>query len=244
MSIKIILATLCVGLVPAFAQAFRLSPMVVYFSPQSNKTTQVLLLENQGTEKVPVQIEAMARSVDKAGEEVRTKTDDFVIYPEQLVLLPGEKRNVRLTFSGQLKGDQEQAYRIIASQLPVKFAEKNAVATNPQNVNLNFLLQYVASAYVAPAGAKSQVKVKEARRVDAKKISLTIANEGTAHRVLNPKSLSIYNGDKLQFQMNNVKELEHINLLPKTEKTVVIVVPKEVSAQNLKAELSLTEIVD
>jgi fimbrial chaperone protein len=242
MSIKIIFATLCVGLAPAFAQAFRLSPMVLNFSPQGTKSTQVLLLENQGTEKVPIQMEAFARTVDKKGEEVRTKTEDFVIYPEQVVLLPGEKRNVRITFSGEVKNGDEQAYRIIASQLPVKFSEKTA--KTGQNVNLNFLLQYVASAYVVPPGVRAQVKVKEVKKINAKSISLHLVNEGNAHRVLLAKNLSIYSGDKLLFQMNTVKELENINLLPKTEKTITIAVPKEVPAENLRAELSLMETGD
>ncbi len=243
MSKRIIFATLFLALAPALAHAFRLSPMVVQFTPVGNKSTQVLLLENQGTEKVPVQIEVFARSVDKAGEEVRTKTDDFTVYPEQLVLLPGEKRNVRVTWSTEFKGNSEKAYRIIASQLPVKFSEKNAAASN-KDVNLNFLLQYVASAYVTPEGAKAQVKVKEVKRLDTKKISVLLVNEGTAHRVVHLKSMSIFGGDKLLMQLNTVKEFENLNLLPKTEKTVVITVPKEVPAQALRAELSLAESSD
>lgn len=240
---KIIIAAIVVALAPALAQAFRLSPMVMQFSPQGNKSTQVLLLENQGTEKVPVQIEVFARTVDKAGEEVRTKSEDFTVYPEQLVLLPGEKRNVRVTWSSEFKGSSEKAYRIIASQLPVKFSEKNAAPAN-KDVNLNFLLQYVASAYVTPEGAKAQIKVKEVKRIDAKKISLLLANEGTAHKVVHVKSLSIFGGEKILMQLNTVKEFDNLNLLPKTEKSVIIAVPKEVPAQGLRAELSLTESSD
>lgn len=240
---KIFLAALGAVFIPAFALAFRLSPMVVQFAPKGHKATQVLLLENQGSEKVPVQIEVFARSSDAKGEEVRTKSDDFVVYPEQVVLLPGEKRNVRVTFSAELKGADEQAYRIVASQLPIKFKEKNSAPQN-QNVNLNFLLQYVASAYVSPEGAKAQVRIKEVKRLETKKVSLLIANEGTAHKVLRAKNLSFFSGDKLLLQMSTVKEFENVNLLPKTEKTLIIAVPKDVSGQALRAELSLMETGD
>ena len=240
---KIAFAALSAVLIPALAHAFRLSPMVVQFAPHGNKATQVLLLENQGSEKVPVQIEVFARSTDAKGEEVRTKTDDFVVYPEQVVLLPGEKRNVRVTWSAALKGADEQAYRIVASQLPVKFKEKNSAPQN-KNVNLNFLLQYVASAYVVPEGAKAQVRVKEVKRIDAKKVSLLLANEGTAHKVLRAKNLSFYSGDKLLLEMVTVKEFENVNLLPKSQKTLIVAVPKDVSGANLRAEISLLETGD
>lgn len=240
---KLIVAALCAVLTPAFAEAFRLSPMVVNFSPMGGKTSQVLLLENQGSEKVPVQIEVFARSTDANGEEVRTKSEDFVIYPEQVVLLPGEKRNVRVTWSADLKGAEEQAYRIVASQLPVKFKEQNSLSSG-QNVNLNFLLQYVASAYVTPEGAKPLVKVKEVKKRGGKSVSLLLANEGTAHRVLRAKNLSFFSGEKLLFQINEVKEFENVNLLPKSEKTLVIAVPQEVPSAGVRVELSLMETGD
>lgn len=238
-----IFAALIAVLIPLAAHAFRLSPMVIHFSPQGNKSTQVLLLENQGTEKVPVQIEAFARSTDKNGEEVRVKSEDFIIYPEQLVLLPGEKRNVRVTWSGEFTGSDEKAYRIIASQLPVKFNEKGQASGN-QDVNLNFLLQYVASAYVVPAGAKSKVRVKEVQAVDAKKIAVLVVNEGSAHQVLHTKDFTLYAGDKKVLQLKQVKEFENVNLLPKTERKIIISLPKEVPAQGLKADLTLAESTD
>lgn len=240
---KLIVAALFAVFTPALAEAFRLSPMVVNFSPMGNKMSQVLLLENQGSEKVPVQIEVFARSTDSKGEEVRTKSDDFVVYPEQVVLLPGEKRNVRVTWSSELKGPEEQAYRIVASQLPIKFKEKNSLSQG-KNINLNFLLQYVASAYVTPEGARPLVKVKEVKKRDAKSVSLLLANEGTAHRVLRAKKLSFFSGEKLLFYLNDVKEFEKVNLLPKSEKTLVIAVPQEVPSAGVRAELSLMETGD
>src|SRR5690606_11861060 len=104
--------------------AFRMSPMVVQFSPEASKATQVLTLENSTSGKVPVQVEGFTRDLDSHGEEIRTKTEDFIIYPGQLVLLPGEKRNVRVTWAGSLTDGKEQSYRIIASQLPVDFPSK------------------------------------------------------------------------------------------------------------------------
>ncbi|WP_081111044.1 fimbria/pilus periplasmic chaperone [Bdellovibrio bacteriovorus] len=231
------------AVIPSVAFAFRLTPMVVHFSPTGTKATQVLTLENPSTEKVPIQIEVFTRTTDSKGEEVRTKTDEFNVYPEQVVLLPNEKRNVRVTWSGEINGSDEKAFRIIASQLPVEFRDRNA-KPKTNGVNLNFLLQYVASAYVTPEGAVAKVKVKEVKALDKKKISVTVSNEGSAHFVLKPKALRIYSGESLVGTISPVTDLENTNLLPKTEKTVVLTSSKEISGKTLRGELELAESGD
>ncbi|WP_374076892.1 fimbria/pilus periplasmic chaperone [Bdellovibrio bacteriovorus] len=222
--------------------AFRLSPMVVRFSPTGTASTQVLTLENTGTDKVPIQIEAFTRIENEKGEEVRKKTDDFNIYPEQIVLLPNEKRNVRVTWSGEV-AEEEKAYRIIASQLPVEFRDRNSKPKKP-GVNLNFLLQYVASAYVTPDGAIAKIKIKDVKSLDSKKVSVVVANEGTAHKVLRVKKLKLLSGEKTVGEIENPKEFESINLLPGSHKNIVVTSPKEITGASLRGEIELVESGD
>lgn len=222
--------------------AFRLSPMVVQFTPTGAGTTQVLTLDNPGNDKIPVQIEVFSREENSKGEELRKKTEDFNIYPEQVVLLPKEKRNVRITWAGKIEA-QEKSYRIIASQLPVEFRDRNA-KPKKADVNLNFLLQYVASAYVTPEGATARVKVKDVNRLDRKKFSLSIYNEGSAHRMIRVKSLKIFSGDKLVVEIPYPKELEGINLLVGGSRNVVLNSPKEIPPTSLTGEIDLAETGD
>ncbi|MEK2643849.1 fimbria/pilus periplasmic chaperone [Bdellovibrio sp. BCCA] len=229
-------------ILPSVSFAFRLSPMVIRFSPTGSGATQVLTLENPGGEKTPIQIEAFTRTENEKGEEVRKKTDDFTIYPEQVVLLPNEKRNVRVTWSGDINAT-EKSYRIIASQLPVEFRDRN-FKPKKAGVNLNFLLQYVASAYVTPEGAVAKIKVKDVKHIDAKKISVTVVNEGTAHKVLKVKKLKLFAGDKLVSEIENPKEFDSINLLPGSQKNITVVSSKEVTGSPSRGELELAEIGD
>nr|WP_295902041.1 fimbria/pilus periplasmic chaperone [uncultured Bdellovibrio sp.] len=227
---------------PNVSFAFRLSPMVIHFSPTGSGTTQVLTLENPGGEKTPIQIEAFTRTENEKGEEVRKKTDDFTIYPEQVVLLPNEKRNVRVTWSGEITAS-EKSYRIIASQLPVEFRDRNPKPKKP-GVNLNFLLQYVASAYVTPEGAVAKIKVKEIKHLDAKKISVTVINEGAAHKVLKVKKLKLFAGEKLVSEVENPKEFDGLNLLSGSQKNIVVHSAKEIIGSPNRGELELAEIGD
>ena len=230
-------------LFPFTTFAFRLAPMVLNFQPEGSKTTQVLTVENPTAEKIPIQIEAFTRSVDAKGEEIRTRTSDFTIYPEQLVLLPNEKRNIRLTWQGKLNGNLESSYRIIASQIPVEFKEKKENTKKP-GVSLNFILQYVASAYVTPPKAVAKIKVKSAEIKDGNKLSLILSNEGDAHKVLLPKALILKNDKDIVLKMEKVPELESNNMLAKTERAFVVTLPKTLSAQKVSAEIELMETGD
>lgn len=229
-------------LTPAISEAFRFSPMVVEFEPTGSRSTQVLVIENPGDEKLPVQLEAFARSADSKGVEVRKKTEDFIIYPEQLVLLPKEKRNVRVTWVGDLRDGNEKAYRIVASQLPVDFRQENSAPKKATSVNLKVLFQYVASAYVTPKGAIAQVQMTEVKKVAPKKIAVTFQNTGSAHKVLIFNSLKIKAGDKSFMEISTHKGIESVNLLPGDKVTVDIETVDEVPSQKLTAEIVFKDL--
>lgn len=225
--------------------AFKLSPMVINFAPTGNKATQVLTLENNANEKVPVQIEVFTRDVDIKGEEIRKASEDFNVYPEQLVILPNEKRNVRVTYTGAKSFDVEKAFRIVATQIPVEFKERNAKAQT-KKTNLNFLIQYVASAYVAADGVFSKIVVKEAKLISNKKLSITIANEGSAHKVLKAKTLRVLADKEKLTEVDAPKELDSINFLAKTERTIIFSLPKDIkmSDKKITAEFDYIESGD
>jgi len=227
-------------LIPSLSWAFRFSPMVLEFSPTGAGSTQVLTVENPGDEKLPIQIEGFARSSNAKGEEVRTKTEDLTIYPEQVVLLPKEKRNVRVMWAGDVKDGREKAYRIVASQLPVDFREKNSAPKKP-SVNLKFLLQYVASAYVVPEGATPKILVKEVKKSGPQKIHVTFTNEGKAHKVLAFKNLKITAGTQVVLETQANKAIESTNLLAGDSATVEIETAKVIPDGVLKAEISLKD---
>jgi fimbrial chaperone protein len=215
--------------------------MVIHFAPKGKGATQVLTLENPGGDKTPVQIQAFARD-EKSGEEKRGPTSEFTIYPEQVVLLPNEKRNVRVTFSGDV-GSEEKSYRFVVSQLPVDFKDKNAKSKKTA-ANVNFLLEYVASAYVTPENAAAKIKVKEVKVVSPQKIAVTIENEGGAHQVLHLKSVKISEKGQLVEELGDKSALEGVNFLAKTQKKINLSLTKPLKGTEATVELQLAESAD
>ncbi|MBX3041274.1 MAG: molecular chaperone [Bdellovibrionaceae bacterium] len=212
---------LILSFVPTAAMAFQLAPMVIHFSPSGKGATQVVTVENTGAEKVPLRLEAFSRSAGKGGEEIRHKSSDFSIFPEQLVLLPNEKRNIRVSWIGQFEGRSEKAYRLVATQLPVQFKEKTDEKSG-SGVNLSFLLQYVASVYVRPSEAAPDVKVKAFRLTGDRQLEITVKNEGTAHQLLKTKSLTLTDGKDRKVSIKDTSVIDAVNLLAGQELTMTL----------------------
>lgn len=224
------------------AQAFRFSPMVITFSPKGAGMNQVLTLENPGAEKIAVELEAFLRSHDIKGQEKREKTKDFVIYPEQVALMPKEKRNVRVTWAGETPVDRELSYRIVATQLPVGFKERNAEAAQAR-ASLNIMLQYVASAYVAAPGAKSDVVVDSFKVAPNGSAVLRLSNKGGAHQLLLKTRLRVKSvAGQVLAEWNERPELESVNLLAGESREIDIAEAKPLKAGDYAADLRFEDI--
>lgn len=222
--------------------AFRLDPMVVTFAPSGKLATQVVTLDNPTSDKIPVQVEVFTRD-EKSGQEKREKTNEFTIYPEQVVLLPKEKRNVRITFTGEV-GKEEKSYRIVATQLPVEIKDSNAKAAKKTGANVTFMLQYVASAYVAPKDIAADLKVKEVKVTNPKSISVTMANDGTAHKIIYVKSFKVLEKGKVVEEISKPVGIEGTNMLAKTQKTVAVPLTKALKGNEASVSVEFAESAD
>lgn len=215
---------------PARASAFVLSPIVAQFTPQGDGATQSFFVENAADKDVAVQVDVYYRTQNGQGEEVRTETDQFSVYPSQIVLKPKQKRTIRVTWLGPKDISKELAFRLIAEELPVDLQKKKATRTN-----INFLLKYVASLYVTPEGAKPKVEVKKIERVQVKgrdHLALTLENAGGAHQVLNEIRLQVSAGGKtVDVNREALKIFETENLLAGGSKTFFIPWPQGLPEQ-------------
>ncbi len=203
------------------AKAFVLSPMVQKLNTQQSKSL-VFTVENKNKEKIAVSLEIQARSYDEKGNETRKPTEDFSIYPDQLALQAGEKRNIRLTWTKPETSNQELAYRLIASQLPVNLADKPK-ATSDHSAKINFLLQYVASIYIEPSEpGKYKLHIDSFKNINENDASIKISNTGNIHKVLYKAKLRFFNGESLIKEISGIEALESVNLLAGEYKEIKI----------------------
>lgn len=225
-----------------YAYAFRLSPMVSEFSPQGKQATQTFVVENPGKDKIAIQLEIAKRKIDLEGKEDRTEvSDEFVVYPEQLSLDPGEKRSVRVTYTGEQKLNSEKAYRLIASQLPITL--KKPSKNEDVKVNLKFILQYVASIYIIPEDVKPKIVVDSIKKIDKEKFELVVKNEGTSHKLLENAKVSLFDPEKKEeafpLDEKELKTLQAENILVDGRRKFTLKLPKPLSEKaNIGANIS------
>jgi fimbrial chaperone protein len=146
-------------------------------------------ISNSGSRAIAVRLSIYSRSLAPDGEELREEAgSDFVVFPARVVVDPGRSQVVRVQWRGG-PVSSEQAYRLIAEQVPVDFQ-------NAENgdANLNILFRYIASLYVVPESVEPNVKVTRARILESGSggeegegavLELELTNEGTRHVILN-----------------------------------------------------------
>lgn len=214
------------------AHAFRLDPMVVALPLKTPQASGTYVVENNTKEKVAVQFDVRRRVLSLDGKEERPPATGFIVYPEQMALEPGEKRSVRISWVSETMPETEQAYRFVASQLPVDFnAEKQA----SRAVKINFLMEYVASLYLVPPGVKPKMRVVK-QVVGKNGLELTIANEGTAHFLLDRADVKLSaNGKTLPVSKETLDEIRTENVLAGNQRRLVLPLPKGVTGTGVKA---------
>lgn len=223
-------------LLPTISWAFRLDPMVLNISVPGVTGSGTYTLENNTKDKVALQFEVRERVMDLNGKETRPETKGFLIYPEQMSLNPGEKRNVRVTWTGEAKLETEKAYRFVASQLPIDFQGKEKAEA--QKVKLKFLIEYVASLYLNPPGTKPKMKLKSGKLVK-NNLELLLSNEGNAHQLLEHLKVSVKaNGKITKLDNKTLEEARTENILPHTERLIKI--PVNIKAKEVSVDVEFT----
>lgn len=188
----------------AWAANFSMDPWIFIFEPQSGKISQFVTFKYSGgadpsfqgptpkharTAPVPVEITIAAREVSLDGKVIYPSSkgaDNFIVYPAQFILYPGDSKKVQLQWVGSVLPDKEIAYGFIASQLPVNQAKEVEEPKVP-TVSMNIMSRYEGILVVKPATVKPNIVVDTAySRADTAgtKMVLILNNRGTGMQSL------------------------------------------------------------
>lgn len=188
---------------PGAVLAFELVPISRQFESSGSGATQTYELVNQSREYVAVEMRTVSRQIDANGTETLTEAeDDFLIFPAQIILDPGARQSVRVSYIGDPAPSRELAYRLVAEQLPIEGlglplkAPENAESSGQVRV----LMKYQGSLYVRPPGARAKLQVVEAAgkklHDGAAQLDLKLANVGTARAEFDDHEIRINSQEK------------------------------------------------
>lgn len=187
-----IFALLVLAAVAGPAAAFSFEPITQDYATTGAGASHVFRVINTTTDRIAVRISVRPRRIEPDGTETQGKeADEFIVFPRQMLLEPGERRSVRVRWAGADAIDRELSYRIIAEQVPVDMGTD--APTQGGGIRLTY--RYEGSIYVVPPGASAAIRVTGVERSsDGRALLVRVVNEGTRHAILSQASLTLTRG--------------------------------------------------
>lgn len=219
------------------ASAFQLVPISMGFEPTGVNATQTFGIFNDGQESIAVQVSIVTRSVAVDGTETQAPADeDFTVYPPQAVVAPGKVQLVQVHWLGDPRPAKELAYRILAEQLKIELAPRNTLGGR-----ITILMRYEGAIYVTPPAAQPSVSVESVSRVqtaEGPRLSVTVANKGTAHGALDGPVLSVRGaGASVDLRDEALADLGGVNVLAGGRCQFLLPLPTALATGDLTATL-------
>jgi fimbrial chaperone protein len=228
------------------AQAFKLLPLSQVFAPTGAKATQSYEIENTTGETLAVELTTVKREMDLKGvDKLIPANDEFMLYPPQVLLQPGERQTVRVTWLGNPQPEQELAYRLIAEQLPIDLAKKEEnVKSEKFSTSIKIQMRYLGSIYIRPNAAKPQVVVEkiETKSEEGKPmLAIMLNNQGNARANLKDGIIEVNHGQatkSIRLTPQQTGFNERPTLLAKHKRQILIPYPAELSKSALPSDVS------
>lgn len=174
--------------ISAPAYAYKLLPLEANLSPLGEKTSTEFQIINDKPYPIAVELMTYQREMDVDGQDWLTEDDDnFIIYPQQLILMPAQSKVIRVKYIGSPDLSEEKSFRLISEQLPISLNDEE----DSEGGGMKFLIRYVASIYISPPNnAKPDVSLSAVEQEEDGKAFLYLTNKGNEHTILNKFSLN------------------------------------------------------
>lgn len=199
------------GIQKAWCVNFAMDTWIITLEPDNKKTSQVLTLKYVGNEMpgqpviplartlqpVPVEIAIYSRTIDLEGKvhyDTSKTSPEFVVYPSQLILYPGDVQKVQVQWVSDKPLTREISYGLIASQLPVNL-ESNAQGPKGVQAQLMVLTRYEGIVDVRPKNARPLVVVdtvfSKADTTGKPLMVIQLQNKGTGLQVVRDMRITV-----------------------------------------------------
>jgi len=165
--------------------AYQFEPISRVFAPAGSEATQSFTLTNGSTERVALTISFQTLERDASYVETNHDADDeFLAYPPQVILAPGSKQKVRVSWLGEPNPARELTYRIVVEQVPIEVLDPTAKPAVPLAGEVRVLLNYRGTLFIRPPKATPKIAVVAAAPTPGANgsslLAVTLRNAGLA----------------------------------------------------------------
>jgi fimbrial chaperone protein len=180
--------------------AYAVFPSIVTLRTRGDNSSTFIHLESKGLNATAVEITIREHAKDLQGQILggRAVNQDFIIYPSQVVMVPGDAVSVQLRWIGDSTFKTERVYTLTTREVPLPPAIGEEIEfDNPMHADATVLMHYEVRVYVAPPDAKSHVVIEslvdrssgsmednDSSTEGFPQLEILVANRGTAHESL------------------------------------------------------------
>jgi fimbrial chaperone protein len=170
-------------------------PTVLRLGVNGGDSSAFVRLSNRAAKPAAIEIviNEFERDLEGKGIVGREADDDFIVYPAQLILMPGDETSVQVRWIGAAASNVERAFALTTREVSIPDKEQDSAETGEGvHINVNVLTNYDVRIYVTPRGAKPKVTVDAAdvrAQPEGNLLEVTLANRGTSHQQLRDLSL-------------------------------------------------------
>lgn len=221
--LKLLMIALLAGLgLTAPASAIDVQPVVNVLRLPQDARGITLAISNPREVDLPVTFDIVEREIAEDGSETYVPADDeFVIFPSQAVLQPGQAQSIRVQYVGDPPA-QSRSFTLYSTEVPVDLEGSG-------ESGVQRILRIGASIHVAPAGtAPRPVLVSSSPQESGTRV--TIRNDGDRFVYVDNLSLAFGDTTVEGFALANIAER---TLIP-PGRTRSFVVPKVSGEPTLK----------
>ncbi len=148
-------------LIATHVSGLNLEPLSREFSPDGRGRQQTFRVHNNQSDEIAVRLRMFSRGLEIDGSERREDiNDEFTVFPQQMVLAPGQTQVIRVQWNGETSVERERAFRLLVEQVPVE-DRRGEVDEGRDGLSLSFMYRYLASVYVTPSSAAPNVTLAE-----------------------------------------------------------------------------------
>lgn len=195
---------------------------------------QTIAITNSEDKTIGIEITPYKRVMDIMGnsQEIPLQQEMFIIYPNQLILKPGEEQIVNTLYIGPENIEQEEAYRLEIAEISLKNQDIIKKNTPPHEPPI-FLTRYLKSIYVKPKGSKAKLQLASSELITSgnkKYAQIQIDNNGSAHALMENLNFTI--NKKLSATTTSATDPIHytfpsnVVILPKNSRRFLIELPE------------------
>lgn len=217
--------------------AYKLEPISRVFAPTGSNATQSFEIINDGAERIALTVSILTLARDEAYVETnRDAEDDFLVYPAQMVLSPGKRQTLRVTWLGTPTPTRELTYRIVVEQVPIELLDPKAKPAPELAGQVRVMIAYRGTLFIRPPHASPSIAV-EARAASDGALVVTLVNRGGAVGLVKSCAVTLQpaTGPAIELSATAVGVMRNHRVLAGGRRRYIVAWPAGLSPQPVRA---------